>query len=220
LATSVTKYPTNAVNEGTTPLYLTWLTPEKVTASDLTYASATTSANGVFATEYLITSGYGFSIPATATINGISATVARYSVNGASTACYVTDTFVKLVKPNLVKSVADKADRITHYPTTLTPITYGSASDLWFEAWTPSDINSTNFGLAFTCGVANTPPYTTSVYIDYITITVTYTEVASLLKVNVGGQLKAYSDGWVKIDNTLRRISSITTKVGGVLKKG
>ncbi len=49
---------------------------------------------------------------------------------------------------------------------------YGTTSDLWGTTWTAADINNANFGLKFTAKAGTTA---TTANVDYITITVTYT---------------------------------------------
>ncbi len=59
----------------------------------------------------------------------------------------VVELSIKLIKGGVI-SGTDKSTGAT-IPTTLTTVNYGSASDLWGLTFTPTDINSSNFGVVF-----------------------------------------------------------------------
>ncbi len=136
------------------------------------------SANGINAyslsmgpetSEYLKCTGYYSSIPATASITGISVTVRRYA-SGAQ----VKDSEVHLVKGGTILSDdrADPANWSSPGPGYEDKV-YGSASDLWGTTWTPSDFNST-FGVALSA--RNTSLLNRTPYVDNISVTISYNE--------------------------------------------
>ncbi len=90
-------------------------------------------------TQGLNLTNFGFSIPLTATIVGIQASVS-YSAN------FSKDTITRLLISG-VETGNNLGGSVTS-PGYLTPIIYGSNTNLWgISNLFPSDINSTNFGL-------------------------------------------------------------------------
>lgn len=167
---STTLLAGRGVNSGTTA---NWTNPGNITAKDntyaavsLTYGSATTSVS-----VYLRADQFGFSIPSTATIDGIVCTVQRY----ASSASTIRDYAVQLLKNGSVPSGSDdKKDTGTYWSTSEGDVSYGSPSDLWNATWSPSDINNTGTGFAVRCEYV--PAYGgASAYIDSMEMTVYYT---------------------------------------------
>ena len=127
--------------------------------------------------ENLNVTNFGFSIPAGATIDGISVEMNRFanSNNGGNG---VRDTVVQLYKgASLVGD--NKALTTTTWPTSSTSVvTYGGATDLWGTTWTPEEINASNFGV--TLDVTNTSTISNrTANVDYVRITVAYTEAAT-----------------------------------------
>lgn len=59
---------------------------------------------------------------------------------------FVKDSSIKIVKGNII-SGTNKATGAP-WPTPETYVTYGSIVDLWGLSWTPTDINSSTFGVA------------------------------------------------------------------------
>lgn len=142
-----------------------WTAPGNAASSNNAYATASLG-NGV-ATHYLKATGFGFAIPATATINGIEANVERSASNSGS----VRDYSVKLVKGGTVTGTS-YADTSSSWSTTDIYKTYGGQTDLWGATFTPADINSANFGLAFSARQSGGGTRTARV--DYVNITVYY----------------------------------------------
>lgn len=136
-----------------------WSNPGNAAASDNAYATA--SSNG---TQYLKATGFGFSIPTGATIDGI---VVEWERKTSSSG--VTDKAVRIVKAGAVGSTDKSA--AGDWPTTDTFKSYGGSTDLWGETWTAADINSANFGAAI--ATQSTLVRTNSV--DSVRITVYYT---------------------------------------------
>ena len=156
-----------------------WSNPTNAEVADATYATA--SDTNPHHTHYLKTTDYGFSLPAGSDIQGIVVEVLRHaSGNGVNN---VTDFAVKIVKSDGSIGVANRADIVTLWPTSDAYATYGSASDLWGETWTATDINSSNFGVAFSADLHPDTSVTASV--DFIRMTVYYSIGADSTNLNM-----------------------------------
>jgi hypothetical protein len=92
-------------------------------------------------TEYLKATNFGFALPSSATIQGISVTVTR-DANASS-----NDLAVKLVKGGTIQSTNRSTGAAL--PSSMTPITFGGATDLWGSTWLYSDINASTFGAVY-----------------------------------------------------------------------
>ncbi|MDR3390919.1 MAG: hypothetical protein P4L77_04205 [Sulfuriferula sp.] len=166
-ATTVTASPTSCASVtgiGT----VAWTNPDRAVASDSSYATA--SVDGT-TTRYLECTGYGFAIPASAIINGITVTVTRKSSstsNGGS-----SDAAMRLVQAGAI-GTTDRSTT-TIYTTSNVSEAHGGSADLWGSTWTPADINATNFGAAFAADKASTSGSAQTVSVDYIEVTVDYT---------------------------------------------
>lgn len=161
-AVTVTASPTLCANDpgiGTQP----WSNPINATASDNQYATASGSNSQI--TNYLKCTGYNFSIPSNATITGITVGVEDHSQRT------MVDYAVQLVKGGTVQATNYATN--TRFPRSDAYTTYGSATDVWGNSWTPADINNSAFGAVF---AAQRGPYnsTDTAYVDHIQITVDY----------------------------------------------
>jgi hypothetical protein len=92
--------------------------------------------------EVLKATNFAFALPSGCTPVGIIAQIER-----SRTANFVYDNVISIVKGGSVGAV-NKALKSANWPSTDAVQSYGSASDLWGESWTFSDINSSGFGLA------------------------------------------------------------------------
>jgi hypothetical protein len=152
-----------------------WSNQANVVSSDNVYANNTLNlpANGNY-TNYLLVSNFGFSIPVGETINGIVVTIERNDLNDRT-----ADHAVRIVKNGSV-STTDRSIA-GRWPAAETIASYGSTTDLWGETWTAADINSANFGLAFSIERNGGGP-SIQARIDQITITVFYTNTSLSLE--------------------------------------
>ena len=152
---------------------VSWTNPGYGTAYDGNYA--TVSVNGT-TSRYLACTGYGFAIPAGATINGIVVTPVRYSsstANGGS-----DDAAMRLIKAGAIQTT-DRSTNTT-YTTSATEEAHGGGTDLWGTTWTPADINNANFGAALAVTKAtNTFFGAQTVSVDTLVIAVYYTPASS-----------------------------------------
>ena len=117
-----------------------WSNPGNALVSDNARATVSLSAGGS-SSEDLTATGFGFSIPSTATVVGVEVAVERRRTGGNT-----EDTSVRLVTASGPVG-ADKADTGTNWPTTDTVKTYGGAADAWSAGLTPADVNGSGFGV-------------------------------------------------------------------------
>lgn len=134
-----------------------------------TYATA--DLTNASPTDYLQGTNYNLSIPADATIKGITV-----SINRQSTPIGIKDEELKLIKNGTIL-VTNKANS-TDWPTSMEVVTYGGPSDLWGTTWTVAEINDLNFGVSLAVKNQNAAIRTASV--DYMQISVTYTLPSTL----------------------------------------
>jgi MSHA biogenesis protein MshQ len=169
---SVTANPTLCVNDTSIGVATgAWTGLTNVGAQDNVYARASVANSDI--TNFLKCTGYGFSIPAGATITGITV---RPWLNATYT---MLDNAMQLVKGGVIQ--ATNLATGTNIPNgggafapAPTQFIYGSSSNLWGNTWTAADINSANFGAAFAAqrgGFATTQ----QAGVDAMPITVNYT---------------------------------------------
>lgn len=163
-----------------------WTNPTYVTASDTNYATYSVSANSNSAAQNA--TGFGFSIPTTAIVRGISVTVVRK----ANTSNLLWDNNVYMLKASA--QVGSSKSGCCYWGTTDYTTTYGSSSDLWGTTWTAADINNSGFGARFIAHNDNCCGSNTA-NLNYISITVTYsndtngigTSGTPIKSANIGG---------------------------------
>jgi hypothetical protein len=149
----------DASNGGTIP----WDTPGNAAASDDVRTVADNPTGSAFLTHRLVATGFPFSVPTGATINGI---LVEWEQLATGT---VLDAAVRVVKGGTVGSTDRSA--ATNWPTSEAYVTYGSSSDLWGDTWTDSDVNASDFGAAISATVSAA----SAAKIDHVRITVYYT---------------------------------------------
>lgn len=121
----------------------------------------------------LQTTGYGFGIPAQATITGVAVRVLR-ATSGTVTN---RDLHVRLLKAGTVVG-DDKADTTTIWPLSSSGFgwkEYGAEGDTWGASWTPADINASGFGFELATH-NNYSGGAATAYIDVAEIRVFYCE--------------------------------------------
>jgi hypothetical protein len=142
-----------------------WTNSTNVFTSNSVYATNAISSYGTGAT--LQATGFGFSIPSTAIIKGITVSVVRK----ASTSFTLQDSSVYLLKSGSQTGTNHAVSGT--WSTSNTTKDYGSTSDLWGTTWTAANINASNFGVKF---VARAGSSSATASVDYITVTVTYSD--------------------------------------------
>ena len=169
MSTAGPNFPTSATGN-TGAGTKTWSNPTNIEASgggtaDAVFAIAAATSKDLIAT------GFGFAIPATATISGI-----QLEVNEGCSNFEIASTTIKLLKAGspVGNNKAGAPASGVEWNSPASAAVYGTTSDLWGTTWTPADINASNFGAMVTCndpggGVGDTAT------VDYVKITVTYT---------------------------------------------
>ena len=140
-----------------------WANPNLAELSDNQFAVSTIT--GPDNTYILKIHGFGLSIPSNSTINGMEVGIAMKS-NGSD----VREKTVQIHTTSLIGSNLATNQAI---PTSSTPFSYGSSTEIWGTSLTASIVNDNNFGIAFVAGSATEG---TTVSVDVITIKVYYTE--------------------------------------------
>jgi hypothetical protein len=158
---------TNTIGGGT----LAWSNPTRIELADGSKVTRAFTAGGGI-TDDLIGTGFGFSIPAGATIIGI-----QLDVDEGSFGDSISSTHIRLLKAG-VAAGSNKAGVPASGIEWLSGgnnVTYGGSADLWGTTWTASDINNANFGAAVVAtGTGD------SAICDYFKITVTYVADANV----------------------------------------
>lgn len=147
---------------------IAWGNPGRAISSNNSYATATVDGT---TTRYLQCLRYGFTIPLTATIDGITVEAERRSnriTDGGS-----RDAAMRLVQGGTIGST-DRSTATTYTNGDVTEA-HGGAGDLWGLTWTPADINAVNFGTAFAATKPSSAGNSHTISVDMLRITVTYT---------------------------------------------
>jgi hypothetical protein len=177
--TTIGAAPSAAADDATVGT-VAWATPTGVEAVGGTVADA--SLTSLASSHYLKPTGFGFNIPAGATILGITVSIRdaqKYAPDViGGTAGTITDQRVSLLKAGVVQTTnkalgatwVTAAAPVRLYGGTVT--TYGGPADMWGTAWTPADINSSTFGMVLQAQETTNAP--NHALVDYISISVTY----------------------------------------------
>lgn len=166
-ATLGPRLPTSAVDQMNCPPDGVWTNPQNVELADGTPAIGSANGNDCGDTSDLYTTGFGFSVPPTAVINGITVQINRRAQDTAS----VGDFNVMLLSGGI--QVGSNLAVGGNYSTATTTASYGGVSNLWGTTWTPTQINSSTFGSDYAISINTSGSHNT--YVDFIQITVTYT---------------------------------------------
>lgn len=150
-----------------------WVTPENAVASDNVYSNSFLTL-ALPQSHYLKATGFGFSIPTTATITGV-----LVEVEGKSTIGENVNLSGKLVKSDVIDGTQQSA--VSPFPTSDAYMSLGSSSNLWGLTLTPSNINASDFGVAVNASAAD---FADTASIDYIRITVFYSTGGGLQATN------------------------------------
>jgi hypothetical protein len=145
-----------------------WLDPANAYSSNNTYMTASGELYGLITHAQRFT-GFGFAVPAGATINGIVLEVERKAFGKA------IDVTISLLKAG-IEAGSDKAGQ-SDWPASDEYATYGGADDLWGTTWTAAQINAGDFGMSLSAYVGEYVGEDVAMaYVDHIRITVHYTE--------------------------------------------
>jgi hypothetical protein len=159
--------PTTAINNSDLGIAV-WNNPTNCLASDDAYAVANLPAPDW--TMLLEATGFGFSIPGGATINGVLVEIERHCDSAS-----VKDREVQLLLTG-VQQGNDKADTVTTWPGTDAYAGYGGSSDTWGATLTPAIVNDSTFGVRLQ---AQSFGMNDAARVDHIRVTVWYTPGAA-----------------------------------------
>jgi hypothetical protein len=141
-----------------------WTNPGNVVSDNASGATTTVP------TDYLVTSAYGFAIPATCRILGVTVRV-EVTEAGSGSSSFVPQLH-SATTPTLI-GAAKSAVTVTTGPTVYTS---GGVADLWSATLTPAIVNNAGFGVSiWSTDTINT------LDVDYITIAIEYGEEAPWL---------------------------------------
>lgn len=144
-----------------------WATQSNLAAEDAAVTTCTPASDTPC--RLLCAKNLGFSIPAGATINGLTAEIKRSRTDGGGDA---RDSVVKLTKSGSAVTGGDKADVVTAWPTSLTYKTYGGVADLWSTTLSVAEVNAATFGV---CVSVTDSVDGDTVNVDFTRVTITYT---------------------------------------------
>jgi hypothetical protein len=145
-----------------------WTNPGNAKTSDGNYAVATIATKTSLSSSLKATA-FGFSLPLSALILGISVHVTRRAKGST-----IFDNAVMLVKGGAIQEAVNRASK-SGVPWSEAPEekVYGGPSDLWGLAWTPTDINAAGFGVAL---AAATGSAAATAEVDAVSILIAYSE--------------------------------------------
>ncbi|MGM0626068.1 MAG: hypothetical protein ACQES0_09325, partial [Bacteroidota bacterium] len=146
-----------------------WVDLANATSDDALYASAPGISKGK-SSGMLELTNFGFAIPGTATITGITVEIDRYASNSL-----IRDEILNLTKDGSGAIGTNKAATGTGWPASEAIATYGGTADMWGTTWTPAEINSTNFGVLLKAKNYDSNNNNYDAYVDFVRISVTYT---------------------------------------------
>lgn len=122
-------------------------------------------------TYYLEAKGFNFTIPSYAAICGVTVEVEKRA-SGIIILGSVTDNVVRLIKNGVITG-SNKA-KSGSWSSSDSYSSYGGATDLWGTTLTPEDVNSPNFGIAFSATIGGLLGTLPSADIDHIRINMSY----------------------------------------------
>ena len=168
-AVSISAPATAAKNAGTGTA-VSWLNPENC-GSTMNYATRTVPSTSIGVSDDLIGSQFGFSIPNTATINGVLFTFNAYHYSqfgGASIGTNQVQLYYSGSPIGTAKSVTDT------WNSTGQNWNYGGSSDMWGAPLTAAIVNDPSFGARMNM-FYDTSSGVNRGYVDAYQITVYYT---------------------------------------------
>jgi hypothetical protein len=154
----------NSNDGGTTA----WTNPTNIQGDTTTTAATCNIGTNPGTSQLLRATNFGFSIPAGATIMGVTAEIERSAANANR---HFEDS-IKLMKAGA--EVGNNKSTGAAIPTTKGFGSYGGQNDLWGTTLIPSDVNNSGFGVSFKINRSSSQTTTTSVF--RVRLTVEYTE--------------------------------------------
>ena len=186
MATAGPSLPGTGSNDATVGT-IAWGTPTSIQTNNSVMATNVRTSNGSHTSNYLKAVGFGFAIPAGATINGITVGIEKYQQSGTGTGSgNIKNSEIKLLKAGVI-GATNRADTVTSWQvqspsgwasTPSAPVEVGGPADLWGDTWSSTDINNASFGVVLAALVTRTGGKGAAALranVDQILITITYT---------------------------------------------
>lgn len=149
-----------------------WLDTANAVSDNGLYASY---LGGVSVWDEIVATNFSFAIPGDSTVDGFSPQIERHYEIGT-----VIDNSLKLVKASV--AVGNDLDSGAAWPASDEVATYGGAAEKGGQTWTPADVNASGCGFRL---VAEGTGTDAEGYIDYMKMTVYYTEAAPAVTVRI-----------------------------------
>ena len=135
--------------------FISWTSPENILT--LGGGEASVSLDNAQTSHYLKATGFGFSIPSSATITGIKLEI--MGVQPTEFARYADATVMLVKEGNITGDNKGTSDGTTFsFISVYVPYPVTSTTDLWGTTWAPSDINAPNFGAALSMNCTDLLP--------------------------------------------------------------
>jgi hypothetical protein len=155
-----------------------WSNPTNIISSNNTYSSV--SLNNGQVSDVVVATNFGFSIPTSATIDGVTVEIEKY---GSRTVFFIP---IRYIIDNTISLTTDGTNPTGDNKATGTPwpiadtspstyTSYGGAADGWNASLTPTLVNSTSFGIYIDVSCIFWPGGPETGYIDHIRVTIDYT---------------------------------------------
>jgi hypothetical protein len=171
MSTTGVKYPGSTATASESPWSdNNWSNAGYVVADDTNYASITATSYDTDDQSYVL-KAYNFdfsAIPNGSQILGVTCVVRAWYANGTGSI-----DLVQLLDASRAKVGTNKASTPQALTTSQANYTFGGTTDLWSNALTAAWIKDADFGVAIGCLSTGTD---TDVYIDFVTLEVTYRE--------------------------------------------
>lgn len=183
-------YPTSYASDASVAPYddVPWGNYWNIGSDNAVYASITGATYDTNAWSYkLYAYRFYFAIPSGATINGITVEIEGYGAFGTSKPANVQ------LSKNTWTATGDDLGSATNWATSAEIRTFGGPTELWGTTWTPEEINANAFAVQFANQATGNDA---DIYIDYIRVTVTYTEGG-------GG---SFQSAWARNSNAVLKV--------------
>jgi hypothetical protein len=184
---SVTKSAGLGTNNNATGT-VAWNSPTNIYASDNVYATTSLISSAV--SNYLQATNFGFNIPNSVNIEGIMISIEGKTTNNSAA---ISNSFT------ILKNATTSGDNTTNFSLSATERTLfiGGSQSLLGNTLTPADINNSGFGYQMSFKV-RPPSGTQLISIDYVEITVFYSEGSSNTKTQIRSSAQFKSNVIIK----------------------
>jgi hypothetical protein len=120
-----------------------WTNPGNAVLSDNVYAVATSIPASTGVSQYLKLTNWGFSLPASAVVDGVRCDWERK----AQAASSLKTNSIKLVKAGAIAGTEQLGGDTGFYTTADVTFSHGGSTSLWGTTWTDAEVNASGFGV-------------------------------------------------------------------------